>query len=486
MIKVKYIYILVIEDEDYDVRRIVNTLKPFENKIKIQDIVSNGQAALDLLNRKEKKYDVIIMDFQIAGGLTGENLIKAIKKIDQTLQIIVVTKMTINITDFEFANKLLEAGAMWYCTKYPGDIEKYIYQPTDFILSIYNAYEKRVIERARLKSDTQLQQNVETLIASRPIIGNSIMMNNLKDEISRCALSDANILINGASGTGKELVATHIHYLSERKFEKFVPINCGSLPQTLIESELFGYEKGAFTGAISDKPGLFEIADKGTIFLDEIAELPKTAQVKLLRVIQEGELDKIGRTKNIKVNVRILAASNKNLENEIKEKRFREDLYYRLNVVSIDIPRLNERKDDVNILLSHFLDHYAKRMNVEVPVLSEAANQILREFDWPGNVRQLQNIVQRLIIAGEDEESKNKVLSSVGMTKSAVDAPDKTSSHYQWDPNNIVAWRDMERSFKEEYFQFVRDNSSSDSDAAGKLGLAPPNYYRMCKELGLK
>jgi len=486
MIKAKYIHLLVIEDEDYDVRRIENTLKPFENRIKIEDVVSSGQAALDLLNNKEKTYDVIIMDFQIAGGITGESLIKAIKKIDQTLQIIVITKMTINVTDFDFANKLLEAGAMWYCTKYPGDIEKYIYQPTDFILSIFNASEKKEIEKARLKSDSQLQQTVESLIAGRPIIGNSQEMENLNSEILRCAATDANILINGASGTGKELVATHIHYHSERKFEKFVPINCGSLPQELIESELFGYEKGSFTGATVDKQGLFEVAHKGTIFLDEIAELPKSAQVKLLRVIQEGELDKIGRTDKINVDVRIVAASNKNLSMEVKEKRFREDLFYRLNVLSIDIPQLKDRNEDIGLLLDHFLKHYSDKMNIHIPELSEEARQILLDYDWPGNVRQLQNIVQRLLISGEEKLSKNNVLTAIGNVTSSIKTQPLTVPQNRWDPENILTWREMENSLKKEYFIFVRDHSASDSEAAGKLGLAPPNYHRMCKEMGLK
>ncbi len=486
MIKAKYIKLLVIEDEDYDVRRIENTLKPFENRIKIEDVVSSGQAALDLLNNKEKTYDVIIMDFQIAGGITGESLIKAIKDIDQTLQIIVITKMTINVTDFDFANRLLEAGAMWYCTKYPGDIEKYIYQPTDFILSIFNASEKKEIEKARLKSDSQLQQTVESLIAGRPIIGNSQKMKNLSKEILRCATTDANVLINGASGTGKELVATHIHYQSTRRFEKFVPINCGSLPQELIESELFGYERGAFTGATTDKQGLFEVAHKGTIFLDEIAELPKSAQVKLLRVIQEGELDKIGRTTKIKVDVRIVTASNKNLVTEVINNRFREDLFYRLNVISIDIPSLKERNEDVGLLLDHFLKHYSDKMNINIPELSEEARQILLDYDWPGNVRQLQNIVQRLLISGEETLSKNNVLTAIGNVTSSIKTQPLTGPQNTWDPENILTWREMENSLKKEYFIFVRDHSTSDSEAAGKLGLAPPNYHRMCKELGLK
>ena len=219
--------------------------------------------------------------------------------------------MTINITDYEFANKLIKAGAFWDCTKYPGDIDEFIYQPTDFIMSIINAKQKCILEREWNKSNKKLLKNVEDILGSKRIIGQSEVIKGLKNEIGKYSQSDFNILIHGASGTGKELVAYNIHYNSARKFENFVPINCGSLPHDLVESELFGYEKGAFTGAEKKKQGLFEIADKGTIFLDEVTELPLNMQVKLLRVIQEGEIDKIGRTNKVKVDVRIIAASNK-------------------------------------------------------------------------------------------------------------------------------------------------------------------------------
>ncbi|MBN1998298.1 sigma 54-interacting transcriptional regulator [candidate division KSB1 bacterium] len=228
MIKRK-VKLLVIEDEEFDVRRIRSTLEPFCDQIQIIDITSNGSKAVELIEANPEKYDVIIMDFQIAGKLKGENLIRKIKSIESTLQVIVVTKLTIHNTDFEFANQLLEAGAFWYCTKYPGDIENAIYQPTDFVLSIFNACEKRHLERQKHKSDKKLQQSIQSILSGKKIIGASGFIKNLKLQIKQLAQSDTTVLIQGDSGTGKELVAAHIHYNSQRKYEKFVPVNCGLL-----------------------------------------------------------------------------------------------------------------------------------------------------------------------------------------------------------------------------------------------------------------
>ncbi|MDP3684255.1 MAG: sigma 54-interacting transcriptional regulator, partial [Ignavibacteria bacterium] len=288
------INVLLIEDEEFDVRRVQNTIKPFSDQIKIGKIVSDGKGALELLKEKGERFDLVIMDFQIAGGLMGEELIHKIKEVDSALQIIVVTKMTINISDYAFANKLMKAGAFWYCTKYPGDIEEFIYQPTDFIISIFNAFEKRKLELERLRVNQKLVRNVEEILEQKRMVGQSPEIVKLKEQIAKCAQSTINVLIRGASGTGKELVAYNIHYHSARNLENFVIINCGSLPHDLVESELFGYEKGAFTGADKKKLGLFEVANNGTIFLDEVTELPLAAQVKLLRVIQDGEIEKIG------------------------------------------------------------------------------------------------------------------------------------------------------------------------------------------------
>ena len=318
------IRILLIEDEEFDVRRVRNTLKPFEHQIEISEVVSNGDTALELLVQHNELFDVVIMDLQLAGGTMGEALIRAIKRIAPSHQIIVITKMTVNITDFDFASRLLQAGAFWYCTKYPSDIEEYIYQPTDFILSIFNAYQRKRLEYEKMRSEKKLLRNVEAMLSHTKILGISEQIQKVRAQIKQLAVTDATVLISGPSGTGKELVAINIHYESKRKLENFVTINCGSIPDELIESELFGYEKGAFTGANVTKRGLFEQANHGTIFLDEVAELPLSAQVKLLRVMQDGEIEKIGRTgEKIKVDVRILAATNKVLQQEVVANRFR-------------------------------------------------------------------------------------------------------------------------------------------------------------------
>ncbi len=482
MLTAETINILLIEDEEYDVRRIKRTLQPIENRVRILDVVSNGRAAIELLAQDRRLYDVVIMDFQIAGGLMGESLIRKIKEIDATLQIIVVTKMTVNMTDFDFANRLLDAGAIWYCTKYPGDIEDYIYQPTDFILSIFNAFEKRKLEKEKIRSHKRLQKNIQDILDRKRIIGESSTIQALRQQIQQCAQMDANVVIHGASGTGKELVATHIHYHSKRKIETFLPINCGSLPANLIESELFGFEKGSFTGASTKKLGLFEVADKGTIFLDEITELPLSAQSTLLRVIQEGEIDKIGRTEKLQVDVRIIAATNKNLAQEVRDKRFREDLYYRLNVVTIMVPALTQLRDDIPLLFQHYLQIFSQEMNKELPEVQPQAMDIITQYGWPGNVRELQNVVQRLLFVGEKRVGSDHVKMALGLLPTQGD-PDKIGF---WDRNNILPWRQMEANLRAKYFRFVRDNTRSDAEAARKLGLAPPNYHRMCKELGLK
>lgn len=478
------IKVLLIEDEEYDVRRVLNTIKPFKDQIQIRDIVSTGKSAIDLLKQDTENYDLIIMDFQIAGGLMGEELIRAIKSIDYSLQIIVITKMTINLSDFSFANKLMRAGAFWYCTKYPGDIEDYIYQPTDFVLSIFNAFQKARLEKEKIRSNSKIIRNVEDILSQKVIVGNSSQMNELRKEITKCAQSDISTLIRGASGTGKELVAYNIHYHSARKYESFIPINCGSLPNDLVESELFGYEKGAFTGADRKKPGLFEQAHKGTIFLDEITELPLPAQVKLLRVIQGGEIEKIGRTEKIKVDVRIIAATNKNIEDEVKEKRFREDLYFRLNVVSIRIPPLNERRGDIPLLLDHYLSMYSIDMGQEKPSIDPAAMNFLLDYRWPGNVRELKNIVQRLLFSGESPVTLEVAKRSVGFPGQLMD--DTFNGVGFPLSNEILPLKEIEKVFRKKYFLYVRSQSSSDTEAANKLGLAPPNFYRMCKELGIK
>jgi two-component system response regulator AtoC len=479
------IQVLLIEDEEYDVQRVMSTLKPFHDRITVRDVVSNGYNAIELIQSKPDAYDIVIMDFQIAGGLMGEQLIREIKRIEPSVQIIVITKMTINITDFEFASGLISAGAFWYCTKYPGDIESYIYQPTDFILSIFNAYQKRQLEKDRFKSNKTLARTIEGILKQKQILGVSRPIQEVLRQITKCAESNASVLITGSSGTGKELVAHNIHYLSQRKFENFIPINCGGIPDELVESELFGYAKGAFTGASTSKLGLFEVANHGSVFLDEVSELPQAAQVKLLRVLQDGEIEKIGRTDKSKVDVRVIAATNKNLEQEVTAKRFREDLFYRLNVVIITIPPLRERKDDIPVYIDHFLQSFCRDVNREVPSIDDEARGLLLDYEWPGNVRELKNVLQRLLFESEQVITRQRVEIALGRTPKVEMGDRDLVVHYTAD-GGILPWRQMERVVREKYFRYVRTHSSSNAEAAKKLGLAPPNYHRMCKELGIR
>jgi len=480
------IRILLIEDEEFDVRRVRNTIKPFDHQIEISEVVSNGDTALELLVQHNAQFDIVIMDLQLAGGTMGEALIRAIKRIAPSHQIIVITKMTINITDFDFASRLLQAGAFWYCTKYPSDIEEYIYQPTDFILSIFNAYQRKKLEYEKMWSEKKLLRNVEGMLSRTKILGISEQIQKVRAQIKQLAVTDVTVLISGPSGTGKELVAMNIHYESKRKLENFVIINCGSIPDELIESELFGYEKGAFTGANATKRGLFEQANHGTIFLDEVAELPLSAQVKLLRVIQDGEIEKIGRMgEKTKVDVRIIAATNKVLQQEVAANRFREDLFYRLHVVPLHTPPLKERPDDILVLWEYFMRTMSNEMIKQSPSTEEETFDLLKAYDWPGNVRELKNVVQRLLLQDENIITP-EIMKEILSLPLSSHSPSSSDAFIFLDAKDTPMLREMENIFRKKYFTFIRKHSTSDADAARKLGLAPPNYHRMCKELGLK
>ncbi|MBN1398233.1 MAG: sigma-54-dependent Fis family transcriptional regulator, partial [Bacteroidetes bacterium] len=328
--------------------------------------------------------------------------------------------------------------------------------------------------------------NVEGMLARTKILGISEQIQKVREQIQQLSSTEATVLIAGPSGTGKELVAINIHYESKRRLENFVPINCGSIPSELIESELFGYERGAFTGASSNKRGLFEQANHGTIFLDEVAELPLPAQVKLLRVIQGGEIEKIGRSgEKTKVDVRIIAATNKILQREIEAGRFREDLFYRLNVVPIFTPPLRTHPDDILVLWEHFMRQMSADMIKPAPTTEEAACIVLQEYAWPGNVRELKNVVQRLLLRDESIITADIVRDALSLNP-FLHQQGNTEAVLLLDSQGTTVLHEMEDIFRRKYFQYIRKHSSSDADAARKLGLAPPNYHRMCKELGLK
>ncbi len=476
------IRVLLIEDEEYDVRRVRNTLRAIEEQIQITEIVSTGEGALHALE-EGSGFDVAILDFQISGGLYGERLIRRLREKDPLLQVIVITKMTINQTDLHFANQLIASGAYWYGTKYPSDIEEFIYQPTDFILTIINAHARRQLELDRIRSQKRLDRKIARIVQERPLVGESTAIAEVRDLIEKFSVTPANVLIVGESGSGKELIARNIHYQSDRRYENFVPVNCAAIPRDLIESELFGFVKGAFTGAKEDKTGLFEQANNGTIFLDEISELPYTAQAKLLRVLETGELDKIGRKRSYRVDVRVISATNRDMSKLLEEDKFREDLYYRLNILNIKAPPLRERQGDLKLLIDHFMQHYGQDLGIVPPKIEPSALEMMESHRWPGNVRQLKNVVQRLVIMGRDGIDRSMVESALEMQPGQTLTPLLMTT---MDVQHIRPLRDIEEDFRRQYFTFVRNQSRTDAEAAGKLGLAPPNFHRMCKELGLK
>jgi len=474
------INLLIIEDESYDVNRIKRTLKPFENRLIIKDVVADGQSAINLLLDHHSDYDVIIMDYQIVGPLTGEKLINKIKSIDPFVQIIVVTKMTVNITDFDFANRLIEAGAVWFCTKYPSDIQEYVYQPTDFLLSILNAYERKKLSYESSKSNSQLNKSVNNILNKKRIIGESPVIKKLLKQIEKASQQDATVFISGPSGTGKELVAYAIHANSKRKNGPFVKFNCAAIPRELVESELFGHEKGAFTGAEKRKIGKLEFANDGTLFLDEIGDMNLEAQAKVLRVIQEGKFERVGGNDTIDIDVRILAATNKNLEQMIDGGSFREDLFYRLNVIPLDIPPLRERHGDIPVLVNYYLEYFAHDLKTESKEISDEAMALFKTYDFPGNIRELRNLIERLyILSGgeviEASDVRPQLAKSNGTTGSDLPFLD------------TMDFSDARQEFEIYYLKKQLEKYDWNiSEVAEHLGMAQPNLSRKIKQLGIE
>ena len=373
--------ILVVDDE-LSMREFLKILLEKEG----YDVtpVAEATSAIDQIN--SGSFDLVISDIKMP-GMGGLTLLEKIKEIDSSLPVIMITAFA----SPENAVIAMKSGAFDYITK-PFKVDEIIKIIKSAISSSGSP-----ADSDEIKADTELFEG---------IIGNSPEMLKIYNLITRIAPTPASVLIYGDSGTGKELVAQAIHNQSKVHEKPFVPITCSAIPESLLESELFGHVKGAFTGAITNKIGLFELADGGSVFLDEIGELTPLIQTKLLRVLQERELKRVGGTDTIKVNVRIIAATNKDLEEEIIANRFREDLFYRLAVVPLRIPPLRERKGDVPLLVNHFLKKYSERMGKDIQEISSYSLKVLMEYDYPGNVRELENIIER----GVALESSNIIL----------------------------------------------------------------------------
>src|SRR3990172_523287 len=368
--------ILLIDDED-DIRETLTTLLNMNGYT--VTALPDGPSAIEEV--KKEKYQMVITDLMLP-EMNGIDIIKNIKEVDPDIQCIVITGYATVSTEVE----AMKAGAFDYLMK--------PFNSSEIMMLI-----KRALEFQELHAENQqLKKNLESKYRFENLIGNSEGIKKVCSLIEKVAETDSTILILGESGTGKELVARTIHYNSPRKNKPLIPINCGAIPETLLESELFGHEKGAFTGASATRIGRFELADGGTIFLDEIGDMSPTLQVKLLRVLQQREFERVGGVRTIKVDVRIIAATNIDLEHAVHEGKFREDLYYRLNVIPVVIPPLRERADDIPLLMDHFLSHFNKSKKRDIKGFSPAAMDILISYPWPVNIRELENLVERLII----------------------------------------------------------------------------------------
>jgi two-component system response regulator HydG len=342
-------------------------------------VASDGRAALERL--QAGGVDLILTDLKMP-GLSGIELLHAAKAIAPDVDVILLTAFG----TIEEAVKAMKDGAYDFLTK--------PVQRTQLARVIRSALERRAL----IQQNRQLQQQIEALRGQGRVIGSSPAFQRLKTLVEQVAESSATVLVQGESGTGKELVARTIHERSPRRGGPFVAVNCAALPETLLESELFGYEKGAFTGAAGRKEGRFELADGGTLFLDEVSDLSPLTQPKILRVLQEGEFERVGGTRTIRVDVRVVAATNQDLAQMVREKRFREDLYYRLNVITINVPPLRERREDVRLLAEHFLRIYAAKNNRRLEGFTDEALRRLEGHSWPGNVRELENVVERGVV----------------------------------------------------------------------------------------
>lgn len=357
---------IAFEDEDFD------TLE-----------AENGEVAWNIINKKS--VDLVITDLRMP-VLSGYDLLKRISSTFPTLPVIVLT----GHGTIEDAVKAMQDGAIDFFTK-PVDLDH-------IILTARKALQNsKILEQNRRLTEeiTTLKQKVQ---ARGTIIGKSEKLTKMMSLIEQVAPTRASVLVTGESGVGKELVADALHRLSDRKDGPFIKVHCASLSSNLLESELFGHEKGAFTGAVSQKKGRFELADGGTIFLDEIGEIDSATQVKILRVLQEREFERVGGTETVKVDVRIVAATNRDLLEEVKKGNFREDLYYRLNVVHIEVPPLRERKEDIPLLMSSFLEEFNREDNRAIEGFSPAARKAMYAYSWPGNIRQLRNTIESAVV----------------------------------------------------------------------------------------
>jgi len=444
--------VLIVDDDEKLLKVLSATLE------KEGFVVSTAARAEEGLERfKEVDFDVVLIDL-VLPDMDGIELLKTIRNIDSDFPVIMIT----GHATIDLAVKAMRMGAFYFIEK-PA--------PTKAILEIL----KRAIEQKELILSYQsLKKTAEEKFSFSGIIGKSKQMHEIFELIERVAFAEATVLIQGESGTGKELVAKAIHFNSPRKENRFVAINCSALPESLLESELFGYERGAFTGATKKKKGLFEIAHKGTIFLDEIVETSPAFQSKLLRVLEDRTFYPVGSTEEKMSDVRILAATNRNIEDSLAEEQFRKDLYYRLNVVKISLPPLRDRKIDIPLLTQKFLSIYADKNHKDIGGVSDEAMEVLMRYSWPGNVRELENAIERAVILCQEQ------------TILAEHLPERTSRSEELEPSNILEYEAAKDSFEKKYLRnLLKQTGGNITDAAKIAQMTRQNIYLKLKKYAI-
>jgi len=425
------------------------------------DIVEADDGSTAIEEVQKRPFDMVLMDVRML-KVSGLEALESIKDFNPAIPVTIMTAYS----SVDTAVEALKKGAYDYLTK-PLDFDK-------LRLTL-----ERAMEHTRLKEENRLlKENLKKHFDMQNIIGRSPAMANLLETVAHVAPSEATAMITGESGTGKELIAGAIHFNSPRKNGPFVKINCAAITETLLESELFGHEKGSFTGADRRKEGRFYQANGGSLFLDEVSEMPLTMQVKLLRVLQERELTRVGGEKVIKVDVRVIAATNKNLANLITDGLFREDLYYRLNVVSLEIPPLRERRDDIPLLAQHFLEMFAAKNRKEIKGFTPRAMDQLIRYDWPGNVRELMNAVERGVVLARAEYLDNEDLAII---QSPSQHPAEILPVIDDKDNNTT----LEQVEKDTILRTLENTSGNKSEAARSLGITRKTLHKKLKKYGV-
>jgi two-component system response regulator AtoC len=452
---------ILVADDDASIRSLLKQLLADEGYPVLE--AATGSEVVEQV--REASPDLVIMDVRMP-ELDGIEALQKVKASSPHTAVLIMTAFGSS----NAAIKAMELGAFDYITK-PFELDKISHTV------------KRAFQYQDLTQEVEvLRDEISSLVQTERIVGNSPPMQEVYKIVGKVAKSDATVLITGESGTGKELVAEALHYNSTRRSGPLIKVSCAALPETLLEAELFGHEKGSFTGAMATRKGRFELADKGTIFLDEIGEMSLATQTKLLRVLQERKIERVGSAIPIKVDIRVICATNKDLQKQVEQQKFRDDLFYRLNVINIHMPPLRERKEDVSPLVEHFLAKHRYSASAQPASISEEALKRLMEYDWPGNVRELENVVERAVVL-----SRGQVI-----TSRELPFGDHESEHEGEDGGEEIS---TEKSFfKKSVAQFekdlimkaLRDAGGNRSKAAEMLGIYRRLLYAKIKEYALE